>query len=204
MHTNFILQFERGTTANNGNLNSVQSYEGGPGPFATLTIFNDYYGYDGVNRLAAGNGRDGNNNLLWAESYGYDRYGNRWLSSTGGLPVYGNTPTSQSAYNAGNNRLNGQNYDAAGNQLSVNGDTLTYAAENRQVRAVEPVTLGGGTETYLYDGTGQRVQKVGPGGVTFYVYDALGQLAAEYSTGVAAPPCATCYLSYDHLGSVRL
>ena len=33
----------------------------------------------------------------------------------------------------------------------------------------------------------------------------LGQLAAEYeSQPVAGPPCLTCYLSYDHLGSVTL
>ena len=202
----FVYYFglNRGTTTNNGNLNSVQSYEGGPGPFGTLTMFNDYYAYDGVNRVTAGNGRDANNNLLWAESYGHDQYGNHWVSSTAGLPVYGNTPTSQSAFDAGTNRIAGGSYDAAGNQLGVNGDTLTYDAENRQVVAVEPPSSGGGAESYLYDGTGQRVQKVGPGGVTFYVYDALGQLAAEYSTGLAAPPCATCYLSYDHLGSVRL
>jgi RHS repeat-associated protein len=36
------------------------------------------------------------------------------------------------------------------------------------------------------------------------VYDALGQLAAEYSTAANSSPCATCYLSYDHLGSVLM
>jgi RHS repeat-associated protein len=89
--------------------------------------------------------------------------------------------------------------------LGVNGDTVTYDAESRQVTAVEPPSLGGATETYSYDGGGQRVEKSGPSGTTVYVYDALGQLAAEYSTVAAVqPPCKTCYLSYDHLGSVRL
>jgi RHS repeat-associated protein len=36
------------------------------------------------------------------------------------------------------------------------------------------------------------------------VYDALGRLAAEYDQNTSAPPCTTCYLSYDHLGSLRL
>jgi RHS repeat-associated protein len=60
--------------------------------------------------------------------------------------------------------------------------------------------------TYAYDGDGRRVQKTGGGATTVYVYDAAGQLAAEYSTATAAAPspCATCYLSYDHLGSVRM
>jgi len=54
-----------------------------------------------------------------------------------------------------------------------NGDTLNYDAENRMATATEPVSLGGGTETYLYDGDGKRVEKIGPGGATVYVYDAL-------------------------------
>src|SRR5579875_3662405 len=94
-------------------------------------------------------------------------------------------------------------YDAAGNQLVANGDTLSYDAENRMISAAEPPALGGATETYVYDGSGQRVQKTGPGGTTTYVYDAFGNLAAEYGA-VAKPSCTTCYLSFDHLGSVRI
>jgi hypothetical protein len=38
-----------------------------------------------------------------------------------------------------------------------------------------------------------------------YVYNAQGQLAAEYtSAGSTTPPCVTCYLTADHLGSTRL
>jgi YD repeat-containing protein len=103
----------------------------------------------------------------------------------------------------GNNQINGASYDAAGNQLVANGDTLSYDAENRMISAAEPPSLGGATETYVYDGSGQRVQKTGPGGTTTYVYDAFGNLAAEYGA-VAKPSCATCYVSWDHLGSVRI
>jgi hypothetical protein len=40
---------------------------------------------------------------------------------------------------------------------------------------------------------------------TVYVYDAFGALAAAYSNGgMGAPPCPTCYLTYDHLGTPRL
>ncbi|MGH9656695.1 MAG: RHS repeat domain-containing protein, partial [Bryobacteraceae bacterium] len=55
-----------------------------------------------------------------------------------------------------------------------------------------------------YDGNGQRVQKTGPGGTTTYIYDAFGNLAAEYGAVQGNPPCTTCYLTYDHLGSVRM
>jgi YD repeat-containing protein len=86
----------------------------------------------------------------------------------------------------------------------VNGNTVAYDAENRQVTVTEPASLGGGTETYAYDGMGQRVFKTGPGGTTVYVYDALGELAAEYSTAINSAPCATCYLTWDHLGTPRM
>lgn len=106
----------------------------------------------------------------WTRSFDYDQYGNMWVTGNSGVPLPGNTPTSN-VYSS--NRINGQSYDAAGNQLSVNGDTLNYDAENRMATATEPVSLGGGTETYLYDGDGKRVEKIGPGGATVYVYDAL-------------------------------
>src|SRR5581483_12173236 len=117
-----------------------------------------------------------------------------------GIPLAGNTPTSNVFTNGKNQINNGTTYDGAGNQISVNGNTLTYDAEERQTAATEPPGMGGGTEYYYYDGAGQRVEKNGPSGLTVYVYDAFGQLAAEYSGSAQLnPPCTTCYLSYDHL-----
>lgn len=76
----------------------------------------------------------------------------------------------------------------------MNGDTLAYDAENMLKSAYDNVTHN--TETYLYDGDDQRVEKTSPGGTTVYVYDAFGQLSAEYSTAESAILCTTCYLSY--------
>jgi RHS repeat-associated protein len=101
--------------------------------------------------------------------------------------------------------MNAVPYDSAGRQLMANGNTLAYDAENRQTSVTSPGSTGGGTETYAYDGNGHRVEKSGPGGTTVCVYDAFGQLAAEYATALPnTPPCTTCYISADHLGSVRL
>ena len=47
----------------------------------------------------------------------------------------------------------------------VNGDTQAYEAENRQISS----TFAGASETYLYDGDGQRVEKSGPSGTTVFV-----------------------------------
>jgi RHS repeat-associated protein len=128
-----------------------------------------------------------------------------WVPLAGNAPqdIGGSCPSSDTPYN-GNNQMLGASYDAAGNQVVVTGDTMAYDAENRLALATEAPSLGGGTENYIYDGDGRRIGKWGPNSATVYVYDALGQLAAEYSTAANAPPCTTCYLSDDHLGSTRL
>lgn len=78
--------------------------------------------------------------------------------------------------------------------------SLTYDYENRLSSAAN-----GASVNYYYDGAGQRVQKVfSSGSVTNYVYGAFGDLVAEYATTSPAPSCATCYLSWDHLGSTRM
>ena len=79
---------------------------------------------------------------------------------------------------------------------------MAYDAENRQVSATDNTTHA--VEKYFYDGAGERVEKTGPGGTTVFVYDAQGLLAAEYSTAANTAPCTTCYLTWDHLGSVRM
>ena len=43
------------------------------------------------------------------------------------------------------------------------------------------------------------------GNATVYVYDAFGNLAAEYGAAEASPcGTATCYVTEDHLGSLRM
>ena len=80
--------------------------------------------------------------------------------------------------------------------------TYTYDAENRMVTETN---TGGLSATYRYDADGKRVEKnLNSGAVIVYVYDAQGNLSAEYGSASGAPPCTTCYYSYDHLGSVRM
>jgi RHS repeat-associated protein len=116
---------------------------------------------------------------------------------------YEQSAPSGDVYNAANNQNPNFSYDAAGNQTTFGSLTLSYDAENRQWKMVD---MGGGTGTFQYDGLGHRVVKVLPSLTTTYVYDGFGQMAAEYYSGTALPrpPCSTCYLSYDYLGSVRM
>jgi RHS repeat-associated protein len=169
-----------------------------------LTQLNRSYSYDTVNRVSSASDSSG-----WSRTFCYDRNGNMWVTGNSGVTLAGNTPqqlggpcpSSTTPYN-GNNQITGANYDAVGNQTVVNGNTLDYDAENRVASALDSVTQS--TETYLYDGDGQRVEKSGPAGTTVYIYDVQGRLAAEYSTASSTSPCTTCYLSSDQLGSTRL
>jgi RHS repeat-associated protein len=154
------------------------------------------FGYDRVNRLTAAS--EGG---TWTRNYAYDEWGNGWVSLNSTLSLDPTTPTAATNFDA-NNRLNVDSaaYNAAGNQTAIAGFTNTYDAENRLLTS----TLNGLTTTYTYDGDGRRVQKATGGATTTYVYDAAGQLAAEYATAPPAPPCTTCYLTEDHLGSTRM
>jgi len=186
--------------------------QGGPG-YPSFATFNQSFGYDQVNRLTSASESGG-----WSRTYSYDQWGNLWVPSESGQPWSGSTPTTN-VYNSGTNRDGRWSYDGAGNLLSVNGNTATYDAENRE-RSLS--NTNNGLETLSYDALGERLQKSNSAGTTVYVYDALGQLAAEYvggswsrdyifdgagnliATENAAGLCTTCYFAYDHLGSMRL
>jgi RHS repeat-associated protein len=185
-----------GGTNNNGDVYWIQEAYGPAVPLNSLTGLAQNYTYDGVNRLSSVSDSG------YSRSFSYDTYGNMWVSANSGVPLGGNTPTSNT-FNS-KNQISSVNYDLAGNQMLVNGNSMGYDAENRQTSATEPPSLGGGTEQYAYDGAGRRAWKSGPSGTTVYVYDAFGALAAEYSTTSNSSPCATCYLTWDHLGTPRL
>jgi RHS repeat-associated protein len=183
------LGYSYSATANSGNLASQTITRPGG-------IWTDTYSYDGFNRLntawESGTGS-------WSQYFGYDNFGNRWISSYSGLPALTlETPQSSSWYLA-NNRINGWTYDNAGNIQAMGSmpRTFSYDAESRQQSA----NINGTPTTYGYDGDGRRVIKTVGSQTTVFVYDAMGHLAAEYGP---ATDSGTNYLSVDHLGSTRL
>jgi RHS repeat-associated protein len=185
------LDYNYGPSAtNNGNLRSQTITL--PGLSLTQT-----YTYDDLNRLKTAS--EGS----WSQTYGYDRFGNRWV--TGYIPTPGLTPQSQAAYELTTNRLWGSShYNAAGNQTSdPTGRMFGYDAENRLISSTANNLI------FSYDGEGRRVKKVSStvnGSVTaVFVYNAQGQMVAEYtSTAPAYASGGTKYLTTDHLGSTRL
>jgi len=180
------LDYGYGTTSNNGNLLSQTISIG-------ATIISQSYGYDSLNRLASAT-----ESGAWSQSYSYDRYGNRAVTSSSGYPLNPLTPTTLAAYNTSTNRLTANGYDSSGNQTQEGvGRTFTYDAENRQL------TFNGTVGQYAYDGDGRRVKKVDSTGTTVFVYNVAGQLIAEYTSG-SPTGSGTGYLTSDHLGSTRL
>lgn len=156
------LTYGYGTTANNGNVLSVSYAGGGLSHTQSFT-------YDALNRLATSQETAGGA-TAWAQTNGYDRYGNRWLSLGGGAQSL--------SFGAATNRVVGWGYDAAGNLTSDASANYSHDAENR-LRAVN------GAPGYVYDGEGRRVKKT-LGEATRFVYGVSGQLLAEYDASTGA------------------
>ena len=186
-------------TENNGNVLSQSISFSLPSPYSATQS----YGYDYLNRL-----RTVTEGTV-AQTFVYDRYGNRAQLNGSGQYIPGNSLTPQvssdnesaveTLFPRNHWTLGGVGYDTAGagNLAVLPSREMTYDAENRMTSSA--VTAGGTTTTeYAYDGEGRRVKKGG----TVYVYDAFGTLAAEY--GGASVAAGRQYLTADHLGSTRL
>jgi hypothetical protein len=154
------LDYGYGTTTNNGNVQTQRIV------IAGLDVTQSYT-YDELNRLKTANESSGAN---WSQSYGYDRWGNRWVSASTGYTLSSLTPTGPGAFNTANNRLIASGHDAVGNHtLDVQGRTFEYDGENRQTKFNN--TVG----QYFYDGDGRRVKKIDNTGTMVFVYNAGGQ-----------------------------
>jgi RHS repeat-associated protein len=161
--------------------------------------------YDAMNRLSSALETGG-----WQQNYGYDPFGNRWVSSASGLPANPLIPSGASAFSTVTNRLAGtDNYDMRGNLKLHGAYALTYDGNDLISSASGAVP----SVRYEYDAEGRRVRMhtcatlpvCAPGpqaSTTVYVYDAFGKLAAEY--GPASGNSGTSYFTSDHIGSIRL
>ena len=209
------LNFDYGTTANNGNVLSqtitVATVGSNTGFTATQT-----YSYDSLNRINDAKEMIGTTQT-WKQTFKYDRYGNRRFNTDNQ-----NTTTFESScpvavcnpeVSPSKNRLVGYAFDNAGNTtIDAENRKYTYDGENKQVKAETVDAYGNPVSTigeYWYDGDGKRVKKrgfiAGQWEETIFVYDASGRLVAEYSNVVE--PAATANVSYltnDHLGSPRI
>ncbi len=203
------LEYGYGTTTNNGNVSSQKITV----PGMTYPLIQSYT-YDELNRLANAT-ETSNLTQTWTQVFGYDRYGNRNITS--------GTGQTNLTFGSTTNRITTSNYsyDSAGNTTAdPSGKSFTYDAENKQTK----VTSGGGTiGEYWYDGDGKRVKKTtNTGDNVIFIYDAAGKLIEERASSNGAlqtsyvyaggrllsketePATSTTYLTVDHLGSPRI
>jgi RHS repeat-associated protein len=185
-------------TKNNSNIQSQ-----------TITVpgatFVQSYVYDQVNRLTSVQEKY-NAKLIWTQTYGFDRWGNRTsLVNSGSKAQY--LPTqSTPPVDSATNRLLEPVYDAAGNMTLADPfhyPFYGYDAENRMSAWRYSTVLA-----FRYDGDGRRVEKTNQesGDILVFVYNAAGQMVAEYTSfqGAPMPNLKVNYLTADHLSSTRV
>ena len=157
-------------------------------PDGNITSANDSqngnwaYTYDPFNRLktAAQSGQ--------ALNWDYDRYGNRWHQNV----TLGSAGTSSLSFNAGNNRVDGETYDAAGNATNVGTRAYTYDAENRLI-----TVAGDTTASYIYDPEDRRVKTQ----AYEYLYDQGGHAIAVLNAATGANTYDEVYAGGRHLAT---
>ncbi|XDD44718.1 RHS repeat-associated core domain-containing protein (plasmid) [Leptospira sp. WS60.C2] len=160
---------------------------------------NQRFEYDHLNRVTKALGKYGE------ENYNYHKNGN--LLTKGNFTYSydnGNHIHAVTRVNSPNTGIVGYAYDAMGNMIGRNGDTLFYNAQNKLQR-IE--TIGGDKFEYTYDHSGMRIKKSlqnsntttysfgnyyeihrSPGAQekhTLYVVGAEGDMVAQYSRGDA-------------------
>jgi RHS repeat-associated protein len=193
------LEYTYGGGTNNGNVMSQQIQF--PGQAAPIV---QSYTYDGLNRLGGATESSG-----WLQTYGYNRFGNRWVLPGSSIPNPALTPTAEGAFDNQTNRLALPNlYDTSGNHtrdtsspsahfFTYNGDSLQASYDLSDVPTPNRVS-------YEYDGEGRRIRRSQAGAFRVFVYDAFGKLAAEYTSGASNAGTGIAYTTPDTLGSVRI
>ena len=142
-----------------------------------LNRFTDF-AYDDLGRLASSATHPNSGYTGLSMSSTYDRYGNHLsesVSNTGGYSPNLSFPTLPQ-----NNRIQGYQYDGAGNLLNDGIDHFVYDAENNQL-----AISGGATGTYVYNEFNQRVKASSGTTVDRYGLDAAGRRSTTWLDGTA-------------------
>jgi RHS repeat-associated protein len=176
-------------TDNNGNLVKQNVYIPNDEQLPTLgySLRSEEFSYDSLNRLAWVS-EVMNSNEQWRQEFVYDRFGNRTINTSSNATHDTGTLTKDFNVDVLHNQLqvpanqapSVMEYDAAGNLINdtyTGNGSRTYDAENRMVSAAG---TNGQTQSYVYDGSGQRVKRVTSQSVTWQFYGPSGQLMAEY------------------------
>lgn len=180
--TEFGLTYSYGSIgSNDGLISGISDYEQSG---RSIT-----YSYDALYRLVSAATTGSSSYPAWGLSETYDRYGNRWAQSISSGCSGITCPTASVSISATTNQITSspETYDASGNMTNDGSNTITYDAESR------PVTVSGGSSTYIYDGNGLRVKKTASGTPTVYVFSG-SKVIAEYANGNGPSSPSTEYI----------
>jgi RHS repeat-associated protein len=198
------LNFNYGTTANNGNVLSQTITVPTTGTAAGFTAVQNY-SYDSLNRVkSAVENINGNQTPSWKQTFTFDRYGNRNFdtANTTTIPTGCAVAVCNPQVDPATNKLIGYQFDNSGNtKVDATNRQFIYDGENKQVEVKDQ--YGASIGKYYFDGDGKRVKKISATETTIFVYNASGQFVAEYSTQISQTPQVS-YLTSDHLGSSRI
>ena len=133
------------------------------------------YTYDELSRLSTAGTVDLSSPASWAQSYVYDRFGNKLSQNPmGGI---GYMPTIEFTVDPATNHITspGFSYDADGDMTSDGVHTYTFDGANRIIH------VDGAANTYAYDGKNLRVNR----NSDHFIYSG-GQVIAEYASSAPA------------------
>jgi RHS repeat-associated protein len=162
--SNFVT-YNFSATQNNGQiLSMVDARQGGN----TVS-----YTYDSLKRLTNAQ------TTSWTQAITYDGFSN---IATKTVPTGSAEPTFPGV-NSANNQLMGATYDANGNMTAMPsaGPALAYDYENRAKSA----TMGSFVESYAYDESNRRVEKINLGSDFIYFYGVDGRLLSTFKATVS-------------------
>jgi YD repeat-containing protein len=108
----------------------------------------------------------------WYRAYGFDDFGNRWVSADDGISDHPLMPTSASAFNVANNRPQGSNFttDEAGRLTKYGAWDLVHDDEGHLWELTHNVSGQQNLTRYRYDANGRRVMRYAPGATNPVVY----------------------------------
>jgi RHS repeat-associated protein len=169
---NYILAgYHYSATQNNGQITSMDD---GRQEYSVT------YQYDLLKRLVSATA--GSN---WTQTFGYDGFGNLTSKST----PSGSSELPLPGVNPAKNWLTGYTYDANGNVGSYNNYSLGYDPVNRLSYA----TTGSFIETYAYDASNHRIERINASLDTVYFFSPSGALLSEFNC------LSTCTLIYNRI-----
>jgi RHS repeat-associated protein len=168
----FSGEYRYDTAGNIASIGALSPLYGDGKPTANSDGKADTYTYDTAGRLVSATVNHGSNNT---ETYTYDSFGNLTATQTNGAMAIAIDVDLNS------NRLNGSQYDRAGNLTGVSGSTDAYFYD--PMNQLREKRVDGHSTTYIYTADDERIGiESDVGGVRWTLRDFDGKVLREFDS----------------------